>query len=55
MCEAKEYPKQNIIQLMARDFKKENLPRKKALVKRINQAFKNGGVPRPNPPIEPPD
>ena len=40
MCEVREYPKQNIVQLMVEDFKKENLPRKKALVKRINQAFK---------------
>jgi len=42
MCEAKRYPNpnQSFIMLMAGDFKKENLPRKKALVKRINQAFK---------------
>jgi len=43
MCEAKEYPNQNIVQLMGEDFKRENLPRKKAQVKRINQAFKNKG------------
>ena len=41
MCEAKEYPKQNIIQLMADDFRKENRPKKKALVKKINRAFSN--------------
>lgn len=46
MCEAKEYPKsqQNIVQLMGQDFQKENLPRKKDQVIRINQAFKNNGT-----------
>jgi len=47
MCEAKGYPKQNIIQLMGEDFNKKNLPRKKSLVKRINQAFKTPAVNKP--------